>query len=394
MGDAVDEARALGHLLGDATAGLARAVRISHTEASALVDAVVPGRLRPWRPVTRATTAGVYAAITLGARTLPVAAAETAVLAGRAERLAPSRSGFGRAFLAAANGLWSPIVDRHPPLVIAMRVRTGVDDLVLTETRIEEAFPDHTRRLVVFVHGMVTDDSSWHRPAPSVGVEGHSTEERATYGHRLRHDAGATAVFVRYNSGRAVETNGRSLAELLEALTDLWPTDVDVVDLVGHSMGGLVAVAAVRHATATSMRWTRRPGLVVTLGTPHHGAPLARIVRSGTRLLTRVPVVGPVVDAVRPRTEGGEDLCEDPGARDPGAPRGAVRVTAVAATRFGTSGHRLLESIGDGMVPTHSAQARSAVALDVDPRHVEGAGHLRLLNHPDVYRALVSLLRR
>ena len=44
------------------------------------------------------------------------------------------------------------------------------------------------------------------------------------------------------------------------------------------------------------------------------------------------------------------------------------------------------------MVPTSSALAHTAVALDVDPRHIEGAGHLRLLDHPDVYSTLESLL--
>ena len=37
-----------------------------------------------------------------------------------------------------------------------------------------------------------------------------------TYGARLARDLGVTPVYVRYNTGRHISENGRSLAELLE----------------------------------------------------------------------------------------------------------------------------------------------------------------------------------
>ena len=50
---------------------------------------------------------------------------------------------------------------------------------------------------------------------------------REDYGARLARDLGVTPVYVRYNSGRHVSENGRSLADLLEALVAAWPVAVE-----------------------------------------------------------------------------------------------------------------------------------------------------------------------
>src|SRR5436309_1398051 len=77
-----------------------------------------------------------------------------------------------------------------------------------------------------------------------------------TYGTRLARDLGATPVYVRYNSGRHVSENGRSIDELLEALVAAWPVEVGRIALVGHSMGGLVARSAAYEGARAGRRWS------------------------------------------------------------------------------------------------------------------------------------------
>ena len=101
-----------------------------------------------------------------------------------------------------------------------------------------------TPRLAVFVHGLFETEHAWRYGGGP------------RYGDRL---PGWTPVYVRYNSGRHISENGRSLAERARrarARSD----EVEEIALVGHSMGGLVARSAC-HAggdwTRASRMWSR-----------------------------------------------------------------------------------------------------------------------------------------
>ena len=87
----------------------------------------------------------------------------------------------------------------------------------------------------MFVHGLMGEEHGW-----LLGRR----QGREDYGTRLARDLGCTPVYVRYNTGRHISENGRSLADLLEAVVDAWPVEVEEVALVGHSMGGLVSRSA------------------------------------------------------------------------------------------------------------------------------------------------------
>src|SRR5207247_2473733 len=128
-------------------------------------------------------------------------------------------------------------------------------------------------RVVVFLHGLMETEFAW------------SLGGAETYGARLGRDLGCTPVFVRYNSGRHVSENGRSLDELLEALVAAWPVEVAELALVGHSMGGLVARSAGHQAGERRAEWVDRVRHVVSLGTPHMGAPLAQAVHYASAAL-------------------------------------------------------------------------------------------------------------
>lgn len=192
------------------------------------------------------------------------------------------------------------------------------------------------------------------------------------------HTAGATPVTARYTTGRPVARNGQDLALALSTLVDAWPVPVERLVLIGHSMGGLVICSAIHAATtqADGATWPALVTDVVTLGTPHAGAPLERLAAAGLALAARDDVARPIAALGDYRSAGIRDLAAG---RAPGRLPAHVRVTAVAGT-LGTSRGAAARAPGDGIVPVASATALPGARVVVLPR----TGHLRLLHHPEV----------
>src|SRR4030095_10668393 len=92
----------------------------------------------------------------------------------------------------------------------------------------------------------------------------------------LARELGFTPLYLHYNSGRHISTNGREFADLMEALVGQWPVPVEELVIMGHSMGGLVTRSACYYSALAGHDWLRRLRKLVFLGTPHHGAPLER----------------------------------------------------------------------------------------------------------------------
>ena len=143
--------------------------------------------------------------------------------------------------------------------------------------------------------------------------------QQLTYGELLARERGVSPVYVRYNTGRHISTNGRELAARLQRLVRAWPVRVREIDLIGHSMGGLVIRSACHYgyASATLRDRLRRRGpwpakvkRVVLLGVPNSGANLEVIVNLTSAALWSVPtpvtrLVGAGLDR---RSEGIKDL--------------------------------------------------------------------------------------
>ena len=164
---------------------------------------------------------------------------------------------------------------------------------------------------------------------------------------------------------------------------------VERIALVGHSLGGLVMRAAAAVTTEADRPWTSLVTDVVTLGTPHLGAPLAAQVATGSRLLGRLPesaAFGRILDW---RSTGVLDLVEGLAEDVPALPHARYRL--VAGTVTASPRHPLGAWAGDGLVRPPSAYGR-ARGVDLFPGaellHVPGAGHFDLLNDPRVAEAL------
>ena len=268
------------------------------------------------------------------------------VLAGRAASTFVPERPVAPAVLGVLNGLRGDVLEREG------------SELAIPMTLTVEG--PETPRLAVFVHGLFESEQAWRYGGGP------------RYGDRL---PGWTPVYVRYNSGRHISENGRTLARELDAL--LARRDVEEVALVGHSMGGLVA----RSACHAGGDWTDRVTHVVSLGSPHRGAPLEAAVNYAAAALGVMPESRPFAGFLRRRSAGIRDMRrgslvdEDWQGRDPDALRAAAarevplldgaRHCFVAATITRDPRHPVARLIGDWLVLERSASHRAQEALHV-----------------------------
>jgi len=299
------------------------------------------------------------------------------------------------AFRAVMNGvIGDHLAQTGNPLAIPMRARIDGRPLALAPPALRAALPTAGPRPLVLVHGSCMSDRQWRR-------RGHE------HGAALARDLGYTPVWIHYNSGLHISTNGRALAALLEQLVAAWPGPIEGLTLLGHSMGGLVIRSACHVAEAEQLRWRAALTHFAGLGVPHHGAPLERAGSLLHATLGATRRSAPLTRLARIRSAGVTDLRhgyvldehwqgQDRFAvgTDPRQtlrlPEG-VRCYAVAATLA----KRMKASLpGDGIVPVDSAlglHARPELQLPFPEghRHVAlGAGHLGLLDSPEVYGVL------
>jgi pimeloyl-ACP methyl ester carboxylesterase len=329
---------------------------------------VVPGR------VARL----VYASIDAGLQTTTRAlrAADERGIGARLEATPK-----GRFAVAAVNGLIGDrLVADDNDLAIEMAVRQHGRDVPLDAEHLAEAFPDASADVVVFLHGLSESESSWYRD---------SAEHGGSYGQRLEADLGWSPVYLRANTGLPVAENGVALAGLLDDLVAGWPTEVRRIALVGHSMGGLILRAACAVVTDAAPRWNLLVTDVVTLGTPHLGAPIERGLHHGARALGLLPESAPFGRILEYRSVGILNLRAGLAHDVQNLPHARYRL--VGATLAGSHRHPVSRVLGDLLVRYPSATGRSARGREMfpgaDTLHIRG-GHFDLLNHPDVYEAL------
>jgi pimeloyl-ACP methyl ester carboxylesterase len=323
------------------------------------------------------------------------------------ERLTPllgkSSTWPGReSLLAALNGvLGDYLAARANPLAITMTFRSAGQPLKLEKQALAAAFPAANGRILVLAHGLCMNDLQWNR-------NGHD------HGAALARDLGYTPLYLHYNSGLHISTNGREFAQQLETLLREWPVAVEELAILGHSMGGLVARSAYRYGATAKMRWTKCLSKLVFLGTPHHGAPLER-GGNWFHLLTDISsYTAPFSNLGKIRSAGITDLrygnlldtdwesvdrfAHVGDLRTPVSLPAKVPCFALAATTGKQAGDISDRLLGDGLVPLESALGRHAnpsLNLEIAPDHQwigYGINHLDLLSRPEVYQQLLQWL--
>ena len=382
--------RAFSQLTVDAIVGLTDLVETMHHNISQ-----APGVLgEPAQGQTTGITGLVYRSIR-GVTGL-VGSGLDVLLAQLVPLLGERSSSPGReAVLAALNGvLGDYLAANNNPLAVRMCVRREGLPLKLEKHALAEFFVRPTGRLLVLAHGLCLNDLQWNR-------------KEHDHGAALARDLGYTPVYLHYNSGCHVSTNGQEFAGLMQAVVKEWPVPVEELAIIGHSMGGLVARSACHYARLADHNWLRQLGKLVFLGTPHHGAPLERGGNWVNLILGVSPYTAPFARLAKIRSTGitdlryGNLLDEDwegherfAHAGDPRQPLPlpeGIACYAIAATLGEEVGDLSGRILGDGLVPLDSALGRhddpAKTLLFPESRQwvVQGINHLDLLSEPQVY---------
>jgi pimeloyl-ACP methyl ester carboxylesterase len=360
-------ARALRH-----AGGLAELAGHLGTEITALVQEVHAASSPAAVLTARAPAAAVYGGIRFGFG----AARGLAALGGR---LAP-REPEPDAWLdvqSALNGAFGHLFDCRGGFALPMSLER--------RDEVRDGAP-----LVVFLHGLCLNERCWQGPAHDA------------FAAWARERLGAEVAYLRYNTGLRISESGAALAALLER-----EAPAGELILVGHSMGGLVALGALHQARERGLAWPRRVSRVACLGSPHEGASLERLANHANRLLAATPWSRPLMRLANLRSDGIRDLrfghvLE---ADWRGRPADDPRPAASAVTLTEGIDHLLLaaarsergeaDPFGDWLVPVASALARRLHPREAARRElIPELDHLGMLGDPRVYDLLRDWLGR
>ena len=306
------------------------------------------------------------------------------------------------ALLATLNGvLGDKLVEQQNALATPMTLRYQGKPL---DWQTMPADLPHTGRVLLMIHGLCMNDLQWH-----TSYQGKSVN----HGEAVARALGYLPLYLRYNSGLSIASNGQALALQLEDLCDRWPGAIKQLSVLAYSMGGLVIRSACHYAQIHSLRWPERLRHLIFLGTPHHGAPLESAGHWLEQLLPVTPYSMPFVKLTRIRSQGIRDLRhgkvidasrnnrEFTIRRDPRQPLPLPSGVACFAIAGTTSAKRTLLAerlIGDGLVPLRSAlglHRERAHQLDFPPEHTLIAyrtTHMALLGSPEVGAQLLDWL--
>lgn len=397
--------RAIGELAGEATAVLTTLVRGVHAGIASRVFNAIGPSATPTRAIHDGITRAVYTGVDRGLRG---ATRATGILAAEIwgdeiDQALESRDDSIGAAIAAVNGIYGDeLSDHENPLAGAMVVRRDGASVALTAAALAAAYPVATGRVAVFVHGWCMTERAWSRPP-------RETDDTRSYGDRLSDDLGYSPVLLRYNTGLHISTNGRTLADILDLLTERWPVPITDIVLVGHSMGGLVVRSACHYGTDQQHRWVKAVSRVVCLGSPHLGADLEKGVNIASWALSKLPETRSFAAFLNSRSDGVKDLrfgnCLDEDWLD-ADPDELLRDRCHEAPFLPHATYHFVSSTVEppllGLVAgDHLVRAKSAAGLGKSRRlpfqselglTLTGLNHFDLLNHPLVYAKLLDWL--
>lgn len=256
-------------------------------------------------------------------------------------------------------------------------------------------------RLLILAHGLSMNEREW-------------TSHQHNHAEALAESNDYTPIYVLYNSGRNISTNGRELCEQLTGLLAAWPVPVDSISVIGFSMGGLLTRSAMHIAKAENHPWLTKVDKAVYIGTPHHGAVMERGGYWLQKSFTYSPYTAPLAALGRVRSKGITDLrhgnvqdddwqhhdehADNGDARRPAPLPEAIKHYAIAATLSKRPGARIGRLLGDGLVHPSSATGRHKqpeLELDFPEGHTKifyNLGHLTMLRDQRVMSQLKEWL--
>lgn len=258
------------------------------------------------------------------------------------------------------------------------------------------------KKICLLVHGLFDNEHTWN----------YSRGPRRDYGALLKKELGYRPLYLRYNTGLHVSTNGQRLSQLLTQYIHEDPDSIQEIVMIGHSMGGLVIRSACHYGQKHQAPWVEKVKKIFFLGTPHLGTDWEKIGHVTSVVLQTIPnLVTKALAAVGNRRSAGikdlrfgylldEDwqgqrlnaLWHDN--RHPVPLLKEVDYYLIASTLVRGTKNMLSEYFGDGLVPLPSAAGKSffkGKVLPFLPEHfktIKGISHKELTRHPKIYRQI------
>ncbi|WP_067654449.1 esterase/lipase family protein [Ferrimonas marina] len=285
---------------------------------------------------------------------------------------------------------------RDSPLAIRMQWRQQGE--AVDETALAAQLDANQGRMLLMIHGLCMNDHLWQ-------------QETHNHGLALAEALGMTPVYLFYNTGRHISDNGQQLNEMLGTLSSQMMVPLQL-QIVSHSMGGLVARSAAYYGKKHSADWLASLQKIAFLGTPHHGALLEKGGNLVDTVLPKSPYSAPFARLAKLRSCGITDLRyghiteHDWSSTDRfqfnldqrlSVPlTSGVECYAVAAVCSERSSFRTEQIVGDGLVTLNSALGRHRL-----PKYdlafpssgcwiAQPCGHNGLLSSRSVYAQLLQ----
>jgi len=306
------------------------------------------------------------------------------------------------AIRSALNGVVGDYLEeKENPLKITMQFRYQAKAVPLASKSIEQIYPTINGKILLMVHGSCMNDIQWMR-------------KDHNHGAALAKELDKTPIYLYYNSGRHISTNGQSFNELLEKLVRHWPVPVEELVVVAHSMGGLVTRSALHYGQQQQKTWTEHLKKIVFLGTPHHGAALEQAGNYIDVILEAIPYTKPFARLGKIRSAGITDLRygnlieEDwqgndrfemqTDQRQNIPPPEQIACYSIAATLEKATNAASPRLLGDGLVEVASALGQHEnPAKDLNFKQENTwvayeSSHLDLLSNPKIYTKIKAWL--
>ncbi|WP_227686565.1 GPI inositol-deacylase [Psychrobacter fozii] len=258
-------------------------------------------------------------------------------------------------------------------------------------------------RVVILCHGLCMSHLSWQ------SQEGNGLGSAISLSQ-----PDTTVLYLDYNTGRRISRSGRKFCRILQDLVDDNP-NISQLDLIGHSMGGLVSRSALFYGEQDHLDWVKRVGNLITLGSPHHGAVLERIGNYVQEIIAKLPFAGSLAKLGDMRSAGiidlrhgsirdvdwksleGRSVLPQDFRHPTGLPSG-IKTYFVASALVETHyDSKMTDLLGDGLVSVASALGEDDTehALFVPDGHKAvfyGVSHMNLINSRRVREQVVAWL--
>jgi len=194
------------------------------------------------------------------------------------------------------NGVIGDYLEKNKnPLQISMQFRHQAKAISLDKKSLKKTYPTINGKILLMVHGSCMNDIQW-------------TRKDHNHGTVLAEELHKTPIYLHYNSGLHISSNGQHFNTLLEHLVLNWPVPIEELTIIAHSMGGLVSRSAIHYGQQDQNSWIKHLKKIIFLGTPHHGSPLEQAGNYLDAVLEAVPYAKPFARLGKIRSAGVTDL--------------------------------------------------------------------------------------